>query len=567
MSNKERIEKRLTKSFVMVSAIASIAAIAGLIAVIVISNRYSYALVNFGFAQGDIGQALFSFADSRSSLRAVIGYDDADVIEQMKEQHEKDKANFEEFFAQVENTIVSEDGRKTYDEINAALSDYWATDAQIIELGGTTDRELCRQAQEIALSELAEKYENIYTKLEELLSVKVHEGNNLSTTLKILSFILMAVIFIAIAIAIIISTKLGKTISRGIAMPLIDLGERLKLLSAGDFATPFPTVEIQDEVAVIINEARDMSTKINEIIDDINFLLGEMAGGNYAVSSEITDRYTGDFEKLILATRGLRDQMTNTLRSIAQASEQVNSGASNLAESAQNLAEGATEQAGAVEELQATIINITEMMDRSAENAEESYVQTQKCADEADHSREGMNTVVEAMRKIDDTSKKIGNIISEIESIASQTNLLSLNASIEAARAGEAGRGFAVVADQIRQLAEQSAQAAVDTRELIEGSLQEIEGGNHAVESASSSIEVVVDGIKQIADVSKKLSIMISDQNTTMRQAEEGVGQISEVVQNNSATAQETSATSEELSAQAVTLDELVGQFTLLDEL
>ncbi len=567
MSNKERIEKRLTKSFVMVSAIASIAAIAGLIAVIVISNRYSYALVNFGFAQGDIGQALFSFADSRSSLRAVIGYDDADVIEQMKEQHEMDKANFEEFFAQVENTIVSEDGRKTYDEINAALSDYWATDAQIIELGGTTDRELCRQAQEIALSELAEKYENIYTKLEELLSVKVHEGNNLSTTLKILSFILMAVIFIAIAIAIIISTKLGKTISRGIAMPLIDLGERLKLLSAGDFATPFPTVEIQDEVAVIINEARDMSTKINEIIDDINFLLGEMAGGNYAVSSEITDRYTGDFEKLILATRGLRDQMTNTLRSIAQASEQVNSGASNLAESAQNLAEGATEQAGAVEELQATIINITEMMDRSAENAEESYVQTQKCADEADHSREGMNTVVEAMRKIDDTSKKIGNIISEIESIASQTNLLSLNASIEAARAGEAGRGFAVVADQIRQLAEQSAQAAVDTRELIEGSLQEIEGGNHAVESASSSIEVVVDGIKQIADVSKKLSIMISDQNTTMRQAEEGVGQISEVVQNNSATAQETSATSEELSAQAVTLDELVGQFTLLDEL
>ena len=77
---------------------------------------------------------------------------------------------------------------------------------------------------------------------------------------------------------------------------------------------------------------------------------------------------------------------------------------------------------------------------------------------------------------------------------------------------------------------------------------------------------VVVDGIKQIADVSKKLSIMISDQNTTMRQAEEGVGQISEVVQNNSATAQETSATSEELSAQAVTLDELVGQFTLMDE-
>ena len=51
-----------------------------------------------------------------------------------------------------------------------------------------------------------------------------------------------------------------------------------------------------------------------------------------------------------------------------------------------------------------------------------------------------------------------------------------------------------------------------------------------------------------------------------MRQAEQGVSQISDVVQNNSAAAQETSATSEELSAQATTLDDLVGQFTFLDE-
>ena len=37
-------------------------------------------------------------------------------------------------------------------------------------------------------------------------------------------------------------------------------------------------------------------------------------------------------------------------------------------------------------------------------------------------------------------------------------------------------------------------------------------------------------------------------------------------MQNNSATAEETSATSQELSAQAVTLDELVGQFKLMEE-
>ncbi len=71
----------------MVSGISAIAAIVGLIAIIVMASRYSYALKNFGFAQGDIGQTLFAFADSRSSLRAAIGYDDADAIETVVAQH------------------------------------------------------------------------------------------------------------------------------------------------------------------------------------------------------------------------------------------------------------------------------------------------------------------------------------------------------------------------------------------------------------------------------------------------------------------------------------------------
>ena len=117
MFNTEKIEKRLTKSFVMVSAISAIAAIAGLIAVIVISNRYSYALKNFGFAQGDIGTAMFEFADLRSSLRAAIGYDDADAIDAVVAQHTELKDSFEKSFAKIENTIVSKSGRATYDEI------------------------------------------------------------------------------------------------------------------------------------------------------------------------------------------------------------------------------------------------------------------------------------------------------------------------------------------------------------------------------------------------------------------------------------------------------------------
>lgn len=561
--NRESIEKKLTVSIVKVAAMAVVAAVVGVIALMVISNRYSYALRNFGFAQGDIGTAMFEFADLRSSLRAAIGYDDENAIETVVKQHDELIVKFKESFARIEDTIVSDAGRRTYDAISAELENYWRLDAEIMALGANTDRELCRQAQEIALNDLAPIYNSIYSQLEELMDVKVNEGNDLSVTLMVVGWILVAVIVAIIAVAMLLSLRIGKSIAKRIADPLKKLGERLKTFAAGDLTTPFPMIETGDEVEIMEKDASEMAKNLDTIIFDIGEVLGEMASGNYAVKSKAAERYTGDFAKLYESMRGLRDQMQKTLIAIGEASNQVNCGSGDLATASQCLAEGATDQAQAVQELHATISDITVAMEKSAERSDESYLQAQRYADEADGSREEMNTMMAAMGRINEASTKIGNIISEIESIAAQTNLLSLNASIEAARAGEAGRGFAVVADQIRELADQSAKAAVDTRDLIEGSIREVSEGNNAAERAADSIQAVVAGIKEIAEFSKDLKVMVQDQSEAMRQAEIGVNQISEVVQSNAATAEEASATSQELSAQAIILDELVGQFKL----
>lgn len=566
MNKKENIEKKLTRSIFKVSLITAAAALLGVIALIAISSRYSYALNNFGFAQGDIGKALFQFADIRSSLRAAIGYDNEDAIEAVVKQHEEQKALFDEYFAEVEHTIVSKDGRNTYDAIKSELDAYWELDAKIMKLGATTDRQLCVQAQDLALTELADAYNSIYTKLDELLNVKVEEGNSLSTALIVTEWILAAAIIAIIVLAMTLSTKLGRKIARHISGPLEKLGERLKTFAAGDLSTPFPMVETGDEVEHMENDAREMANTLDVIIHDIGEVLGEMAGGNYTVRSKFSEKYTGDFQKLYESMRGLRNQMTETLLSIGDASNQVSAGSGELANAAQCLAEGATDQANSVMNLNTTISDITVTMEQSARSADESYIKAQQYADEADKSRQQMDMMMAAMGRINDTSTRIGDIISEIESIAAQTNLLSLNASIEAARAGESGRGFAVVANQIRELADQSAQAAVDTRELIEASIREVSEGNSAADQASSAIESVVQGIKQIADFSKDLKVMMENQAEAMRQAEQGVNQISGVVQSNAATAQQASATSEELSAQATMLDSLVSQFELPDK-
>ena len=558
------IQTRLKKGFRFTTILTALAGVLAIIVLGIMSTQYSDALKYYGFSQGDIGKAMVTFTETRSCTRGLIGYTDLAVLCTLSDDHDTKKESFEKYWSEVGDTVKTKAEAKIYDDVNSKLEDYWKIEKEIKKLGlNIADPGAQKQAERRASAELAPAYNEIYKGMASLMDKKVTEGDALKARLGVLSIVAFILVIVIIIVAYVIAMKIGTEVAVGISTPLDALKKRLETFSKGDLESEFPTAESKDEIADMIHVASDMAVDLRTIISDSDMLLGKMAEGDYTVTSQVKDKYAGDFVGLLMAMSRMKHQMNDVMSQINDASSLVAAGSNNLAQAAQEMAEGAMDQSASIEELQATFADITEGVEKTSEKLNETYKIAQQYAKEADNSHTEMQGMVDAIARINETSKQIENIISEIEDIASQTNLLSLNAAIEAARAGEAGKGFAVVADQIRSLSEQSAKAAVDTRELIEGAIEVTNEGNEAAERVSVSIEKVISGMKSVAASSQELSEIADAQAKAMEQAEQGINQISEVVQSNSANAEETSATSEELSAQAVTMNDLIRKFYL----
>ena len=322
-------------------------------------------------------------------------------------------------------------------------------------------------------------------------------------------------------------------------------------------------VDTQDEIGLLSGAFQKMSDNLKRMVDDVSYLLGELASGNFNVRTQAKESYVGQFEAFLLSMQKLVHTLSDSLSQVSRSADQVASGSGQVSSGAQALSQGATEQASSVEELAATISEISDQVKGSAQYASQARAQTMESEKEIQQCNHEMQEMVRAMEEINQKSNEIEKIIKTIEDIASQTNILALNAAVEAARAGAAGKGFAVVAEEVRSLASKSAEASKNTSALIEGTMAAVEKGSRIAQNTAQTLLTVVKSSEAAASAVDKIAETANEQASAIAQVTQGVEQISGVIQTNSATAQESAAASEELSGQAHLLKEIVGRFRL----
>lgn len=463
--------------------------------------------------------------------------------------------------AEYEAQIVEEEDRKLLMNARNLWTEYKSLGVDIIEMSSAGKQQ---EAARLMLADAKTVYDDFQDAIDELVAFNQRGCDDAVASAKATFTFVIILIIAVIILSLILAALITRIVGASIIKPLKLTQNVLAGMSLGSLDVHMD-YETNDEFGELAGSVNEFVNSMGMIIKDTNYLLLQMAGGNFNIQTKVKDKYVGAYETILTSMRAIRDKLGDAMEKMAASSDQVLVASEQMAQEAQSLADGAAEQAGTVEELLASVEEASDKAVQGANQAVQANNDAQNVKRQAESGNQRMQDMILAMDQINQTSKEIAGIIQTIESIATQTNMLSLNASIEAARAGEAGRGFAVVADQIGKLAQQCSEAAGSTRNLIETSISQAASGDKIAKETAVELQAVLEGVVKIADVAADVRISFEDQADSMKQLDQGIELISKVIEGNSAAAEESSAASEELAAHAQTLQEQMSQFNFRD--
>lgn len=495
--------------------------------------------------------------EADTAVMSACEKENADIENQIKDT----TAKLDEI---INSNKKAQAGKADYEKANAAWDDYRSASDNIYKLSRDGKQAEAAKLMTGSVYQSNKAFVEKLSVLRDDFQTELDAAKTIANICTIIIFIVIIITGIAIAV---ISTIIGKIISDSITEPVRQIDEAVASLRKGELSNvDMLTYESDDEFGDTITKLKEamgiLSAYVSEISQEVKFI----AQGDLTRNGDDITPFLGDFSELKDSLVYILKRFNSTLSEISNIAEQVTHNAKEVESASKSLADGATEQAGVIQELNATIDTVVDLAEDTASETKNASERVKASANKANNEKEKMNILLTEMEHITEISKEIGNIITDIEDIASQTNLLALNASIEAARAGEAGKGFAVVADQIGKLASDSAKSAVNTRELIDKTLVEIQKGNEITRTTADAFNQIIADMDSFAEMAQNTMEKANTQAESLEQIGQGIEQLSGVVQGTAASSEENTAISINLAEGADKMNERVNRFKLFKD-
>jgi methyl-accepting chemotaxis protein len=492
-----KISVKLLSAFIIVAIIAGIIGVVGIVELKVIEEADSKLYEKITVPIGQLQDVSTFFQRIRVNTRDLILADNKEAENKAITTIKELRGSIDKAATEFEKTILTDEGRKLFDEFKKSRADYGQVLDKVIALSEQNQE---KEAISFLKGAVAAKAANdeqsaidalVEAKLKQAKLTSDSNGEIAKNATRLMIGLVVAGVFLAILFGIFISRIISNPLRKGVTFA--------QAVSAGDLTQKID-LDQKDEIGQLAHALNEMVDKLKGIVNDV-----------------------------------------------MSAADNVASGSQELSATAQQMSQGATEQAASAEEISSSMEEMSSSIKQNSDNSSQTEKIAIKSATDAKEGGKAVNETVAAM-------KEIATKISIIEEIARQTNLLALNAAIEAARAGEHGKGFAVVASEVRKLAERSQSAAGEISHLSTTSVA-------IAEQAGDMLQKMLPDIQRTSELVQEISASSKEQDSGAGQISKAIQQLDSVIQQNASASEEMASTSEELSSQAEQLQDTISYF------